>query len=205
VGHLAREVSATGARCTGVLLAGGRATRMGGRPKGLERVGGYRIIDRAAAALRAASDDLLLVANAPEADHWLPGVRVATDRRLGVGALGGIHAALEDAGTDVLVLSWDAPFVPGALLRAMRDASAGHDAVVPVSESPWGFEPLCAWYAHRCLPVIERHLDAGSYSAGGWLPDVHALTFDASPFGASSRIFYNVNSPDDLRHAETLL
>ena len=54
-------------RCTGVILAGGGATRYGGRPKGLERVGGRRIIDRVADVLRETTDELLLVANAPDA------------------------------------------------------------------------------------------------------------------------------------------
>ena len=43
-------------RCTGVVLAGGLATRYGGRPKGLEHVEGVRIIDRVAAALRAVAE-----------------------------------------------------------------------------------------------------------------------------------------------------
>ncbi|MEY4608770.1 MAG: MobA-like transferase domain, partial [Gemmatimonadota bacterium] len=38
--------------CTGVILAGGGATRFGGRPKGLEVVAGERIIDRVARGLR---------------------------------------------------------------------------------------------------------------------------------------------------------
>ncbi|MFM8780507.1 MAG: molybdenum cofactor guanylyltransferase, partial [Gemmatimonadota bacterium] len=80
--------------CTGVILAGGGATRFGGRPKGLELVAGERIIDRVARALRMVTDDLLLVANAPDAARWLPGVRTVADVRLGEGALGGLHAAL---------------------------------------------------------------------------------------------------------------
>ena len=44
--------------CTGVILAGGAASRFGGLPKGLERVDGRRIIDRVASALREGSDDL---------------------------------------------------------------------------------------------------------------------------------------------------
>ncbi len=53
----------SGTRCTGVILAGGEATRYDGRPKGLESVGGLRIIDRVAAALGEVTDDLLLIAN----------------------------------------------------------------------------------------------------------------------------------------------
>ena len=80
------------------------------------------MIDRAAAALAEASDDLLVVANAAGAKAWLPGVRTVCDVRPGLGALGGVQTALHHTTSDVVVLAWDAPFVPGALLRALRDA-----------------------------------------------------------------------------------
>ena len=80
--------------CTGVILAGGQATRFGGVPKGLARVHGERIIDRVAGALRESADDLLLVANDAAAASWLPGVRVECDLRPGLGSLGGLHSAL---------------------------------------------------------------------------------------------------------------
>ena len=80
--------------CTGVVLAGGAASRYGGLPKGLERVDGRRIIDRVADALSNATDDLLLVANHADAASWLPGVPVQHDLVPGTGGLGGIHAAL---------------------------------------------------------------------------------------------------------------
>jgi len=54
-------------RCTGAIIAGGRAARFGGALKGLELVGGTRIIDRVAAALRESCDELIVVANDPAA------------------------------------------------------------------------------------------------------------------------------------------
>ena len=53
-------------RITGVIQAGGRSTRMGGRPKALLELGGRRIIDRVAHVVRQVADDLLLVTNTPE-------------------------------------------------------------------------------------------------------------------------------------------
>jgi molybdenum cofactor guanylyltransferase len=98
-------------RCTGVILAGGGASRFGGRPKGLERVGGARIIDRVAGALQPVTDDLLLIANDPLAAEWRAGLRVAGDVLQNVGSVAGIHAALVHAGGPALVVAWDMPFV----------------------------------------------------------------------------------------------
>lgn len=197
-------MTAVGA-CTGVILAGGQARRYGGAPKGLERVGGHRMIDRVARALAAVTDDLLLVANDPEAGSWLPGVPVATDVRPGNGSLGGIHAALNHARQPVLVVAWDMPFVPAALLAALRGLGRGADVAVPESSSTRGVEPLCAYYDPACIGPIERRLDAGDRSVVGFYDDVRVARLpDAQVrrFGDPALMFLNVNSPDELVLAE---
>ena len=195
------------ARPVGVVLAGGLATRYGGHRKGLERVGGERIIDRVAGALRAVCDELLLVANDDSADGWLPGVRRVSDLLVGQGSLGGIHAALAQAGGPVLVVAWDMPFVPASLLAELLAAgmSGGADAVVPESDSKRGLEPLCAFYGAACLPAIEGRLAAGDRRVVAFYEDVRVSRLDAervARHGDPSRIFMNVNTPDDLDLAE---
>jgi len=192
-------------RVTGVILAGGAASRYGGLPKGLERVGGERIVDRVAAALREVTDDLLLIANDSAAGGWLPGVRVAGDVRPGLGSLGGIHAALSRAGGPAIVVAWDMPFVPVPLLAALRRAgAAGADVAAPVSDSRRGLEPLCAYYSPRCLPAVERQLDAGDLRVVGFFGDasLRVERVDASAFGDPRVLFMNVNTPEELTLAE---
>jgi molybdopterin-guanine dinucleotide biosynthesis protein A len=199
-------VSGAGARrVTGVVLAGGLATRYDGRAKGLERVGGRRILDRVAAALADAADELLLVANDPAAAEWLPGVRVAADVRPRAGSLGGIHAALVHAGGPALVVAWDMPFVTAPLLRALRELGDDADAVVPESDSKRGLEPLCAFYGPACVPAIERRLDAGDRRVIAFYDDVRLRRLDAAAvarFGDPALLFLNVNSPAELALAE---
>ncbi len=199
--------------CAGVILAGGQASRFGGRPKGLEVVQGQRVIDRVATALRDAlpdaSGELLLVANDPAATRWLPGVPVAADVRPGLGSLGGLLTALTSVGGPVLVVAWDMPFVPGGLLRALRmeGESGPFDAVVPSSGSWRGVEPLCAYYTPACAAPIARRLDAGDCRMIGFLEDVrvHRLAPAAvRQFGDPARIFLNINEPADLTTAEGL-
>lgn len=195
----------TAERCTGVVLAGGNASRYGGRPKGLERVAGRRIIDRVVAALAAATDDLMLIANDPAADEWLPGVTRHGDVRIGLGSLGGIHAALVHARGPVLVVAWDMPFVPGALLIELRGAASNADVVVPESGSRRGLEPLCGFYAPPCRAAIERRLDADDRRVIGFFDDVRVARLgydDVARHGDPAMIFMNVNSPEDLGVAE---
>jgi molybdopterin-guanine dinucleotide biosynthesis protein A len=192
-------------RCTGVILAGGAASRYGGRPKGLERVAGRRVVDRVADALRASTDELLLIANHPDAGEWMPGIPVAPDVRIDSGSLGGIHAAIVRANSAVLVVAWDMPFVPSALLAALRNAGASADAAVAESGSRRGVEPLCAFYTPACVPAIEGRLDAGDRRVISFFDDVRVERLpeeEVRRFGDPAVMFMNVNTPDDLALAE---
>ena len=194
-------------RCTGVILAGGRATRFGGAPKGLLRVGGRLIVERAAAALRESSDPLLVVANDVDLGGALPDARLVSDVVRGAGSLGGIHAALTHAGTAVLVVAWDMPFVPASLLRALRaeGEAAAVDAVVPEGFGRHGREPLCAWYAPACLAALRARLDAGERQAISFLSDVRVRRLGLErvrAHGDPALVFLNVNTPADLDAAE---
>jgi molybdenum cofactor guanylyltransferase len=197
-------------KCTGVILAGGQATRFGGLPKGLEIVQGARIIDRVAGALTETCDALLLVANDPASANWLPGVPLTPDVRPGLGSLGGLLTALTCGAGPILVVAWDMPFVPGGLLRTLRQAgeSGPYDAVLPHSDSRRGAEPLCAYYTPACVAPIERRLAAGDHRMIGFLDDVRAHWLDLATvrrFGDPARIFLNINSPADLETAQGLV
>ena len=191
--------------CTGVILAGGAASRYGGVAKGLERVAGRRIIDRVADALRDVTDDLLLVANDPAAPGWLPDTRIQRDIVPNAGGLGGIHAALHAAGQPVVIVAWDMPFVPSALLARLRALGDDADVAVPESGSRRGVEPLCAFYAPSCLPAIEQSLADGDRRVIGFHEHVRVARLPAdevSAFGDPELLFMNVNTPDDLTRAE---
>lgn len=198
--------------CSGAILAGGGAIRFGGRAKGLERVAGVRIIDRVADALRGAADSLVVASAGADAAGWIPGVESIPDARPHRGSLVGLHAALAHAerahpGGGVLAVAWDMPFVPAALLRALRETGEREGAAVVPSTSD-GPEPFCAYYPSSALAALERQLDAGEMRAAAFvaaLPRVVRLDGEAlARFGDPATLFFNVNSPDDLARAERI-
>ena len=118
----------------GVILAGGGATRFDGKPKGLELVGGRRILDRVVdALLDALGTPPLLVANAPDAACWRTDLEVVGDDQPGLGALGGIYTAVVKGPAPVVVVAWDMPFVSAPLLRALARGLEDVDACLPSS------------------------------------------------------------------------
>jgi molybdopterin-guanine dinucleotide biosynthesis protein A len=192
------------------VLAGGAASRYGGRPKGLVEVGGRRILDRVVDAVAWVIRDMpILIANVPDASTWRPELDTIPDARPGFGTLGGIYTAVTAASGPVLTVAWDMPFLTGPLLRALVDRfEAGDcDAVLPESGSRRGVEPLCAVYGPACGPPIERRLDSGDLKAISFHPDVRVGILslaEVQRFGDPDELFFNINAPGDLERAEAL-
>ena len=192
----------------GAILAGGGATRYGGKPKGLEVVGGSRILDRLVDVFtRALGEPPLLVANAPDAGQWRPGLRVTPDLRAGYGALGGIYTAVMSAPAPVVLAAWDMPFVTEELIRELARGLDRWDAVLPESDGRRGVEPLCAAYGPACAAAIEAALERGDLRAIAFHREINAGILPlarVATLGDPARLFFNLNTPDDLVEANAL-
>jgi molybdopterin-guanine dinucleotide biosynthesis protein A len=194
---------------TGAIVAGGANERFGGEPKGLRRVGGLRIIDRVASAIRAVTPEIVLVANASDAEQWLAGARVYRDVRSERGSVVGLHTALASIPADgiALVVAWDMPFVSAGLLSLLtRRVREGASAAIP--EGPTGPEAFCAAYTTACLADIGRAVARGDFrmsSIVAALPNASRVAeAEVRSFGDPARLFFNVNTPADLETAERM-
>ena len=192
----------------GAILAGGGATRFGGTPKGLEYVGGRRVLDRLVEAFIAAiGDPPILVANAPDAPKWAPELHVVRDLIPGAGALGGLYTAVELSPAPVVCVAWDMPFVPTGLIEVLASAVAQADVVIPASDGRRGVEPLSAAYGPACAEPMRRRIEANDLRAIAFHEDVRVsiLSLDTiRRFGDPDVLFFNVNTPEDLIMADRL-
>jgi molybdopterin-guanine dinucleotide biosynthesis protein A len=190
------------------VLAGGAASRFGGRPKGLEMIGGVRVLDRVVEAVIAATGSPpTLIANAPEAVEWRPGLVVAEDVIRHRGSLGGILTAVTAGEGPVLVLGWDMPFIATGILGDLVAHSAGHDVFLPESNGPLGVEPLCGVYGPACEDPIRRSIENEDLRTTAFHSEVRAGTLPlerTKTHGDPKVLFFNVNDSDDLARAETL-
>jgi molybdopterin-guanine dinucleotide biosynthesis protein A len=192
----------------GAILAGGGATRFGGRPKGLEVVGGERILDRLVRVMTAAlGGPPLLVANAVDAPAWRPDLRVVADVRPGHGSLGGIFTAVVEAPAPVVCVAWDMPFVSETLVRRLAEGLALHDACLPESGGRRGVEPLCAAYGPACRDAIAESLDRGDLRAVAFHERIGVGILPLSEvgrYGDPELLFFNVNTADDLARTDRM-
>jgi molybdopterin-guanine dinucleotide biosynthesis protein A len=196
----------------GAVLAGGVAGRFDGRPKGLLKVGGRRVLDRVVDTMCAALGGApLLVANASNAPSWRPDLRCIPDLRPGLGSLGGVYTAIASGAGPVLVVAWDMPFLERALLEALIAEADRHDAYLPESGVPGhgsgALEPLCAVYGPGCLAPIERAFARGDLRMISFHDSVRVGTLSldrVQAVGDPAVLFFNVNDPADLERAERL-
>jgi len=187
----------------GYVLVGGESRRMG-RAKALLELNSVPLALRAAELLRPHVAEVTLLGSPERFGHL--GVRVLTDRSPGRGPLEALCAALASSPCEWnLFLACDLPFLEGEFLGALvRRALAGRaQAVVPRTADGW--QPLCAAYHRRCVPVLEQGL---TREPAGIVEVLPALTVDIigseelARLGFSERIFHNLNTPADWETAQ---
>ena len=173
---------------TGVVLAGGRSTRMG-TDKAVLEVAGGRLIDVVVARLAEACATVIVATGQRRIEQLaVPQVNDA-----GVGPLGGIVAGLRRVTTPLAaVVAVDMPLVDPALLRRLADAWSGEAAVVPVAGGTP--QPLHAVYAAGWVDDLSALLDAGERSPTRALQRLacRQIHVDDGTFAV------NLNRPQDL-------
>ena len=183
---------------SGVLLAGGRGTRMG-RDKATLEFEGRTLAERVAAVLSDACDEVLVASGDGRRLGWL-GLTEVADARPDAGPLGGMVAGLESARHPlVAVVAVDMPFASSAVLRLLAAGWRGEDAVIPRSRH--GLEPLHAVYVRNAAAALRRRLESDDRSVAGALGDLTVRVVEADewrPADPAGRFAHNLNRPDDL-------
>lgn len=195
----------------GVILAGGRATRMGGGDKGLRRVGGRRLMDHALERLAPQVGAMAINANgdpARLAEFGLPVLADSLPDHPGplAGVLAGLDWAAGIGAQAIVTAAADTPFFPRDL-AAQLVAAAGPSGLC-LAASPDDTGRMQRHPTFGLWPVALRD-DLRSALTGGlrkivlWTDGHGAGTaaFASDPFDP----FFNVNTPDDLALAETLV
>ena len=140
-------------KATLILLAGGKSKRMG-QPKHLLLTSQGTLIEQLDLCLRHLFSETLVVGR----DLASMQLRTVSDLYLAQSPLVGIYSGLLSSQTDVnFVLACDMPFVKSALVSYLISYAGDVDVVVPVVNGY--YEPLCAVYCKRAIPVIKELLD----------------------------------------------
>ncbi len=194
-------------RVLGVILAGGRATRMGGGDKGLREVAGRRLIDHVIDRLAPQVAGLAINANGDPArfdEFGLPVLPDSLPDRPGplAGVLAGLDWAAAQGADAIVTAAADTPFFPHDLVARL---TAAGDLALAASADPDGQlqrHPTFGLWPVRLREDLRAALNGGLRKIVLWTDQHGAATveFPATPFDP----FFNVNTPEDIARAEAL-
>jgi molybdopterin-guanine dinucleotide biosynthesis protein A len=192
--------------CAGVVLAGGLNTRMGRRNKAFLDLGGRSFLDWILAGLAASFTERLIVTREPSLydGHQARVVEDIFDVR---SPLTGIHAALVEMGSDyAFVTSCDTPLLSKDVIRVLKEAIEPDADVIAPFDGTY-YQPMCAIYSRRCIPLIENMLVRREKKVDLFYPKVRLKTIPYERLRAVDpelHSFFNVNTRAELETARRL-
>lgn len=189
---------------TAGILAGGRATRMGGVDKGLVALGGRAMVEYVLDALRGQTSRMLINANRSVAEYQRYGVPVVRDSHEGFqGPLAGISSMMAVAETTwLLTAPCDSPQLPRDLGPRLWQALARDGAELAVAHSGSRLEPVFALLPCALRDDLERYLASGERKIRLWYERHRMATAD---FSDCPEMFVNVNTPAERDELAALL
>lgn len=144
---------------TGIVLAGGKSTRLGAA-KALLRFGDETFLERAVSAVRPLCRQIIVVSAPGSSPPELDGCVMVEDKKPGLGPLGGLVTGLAISDDEWhLTLACDLPLVRPEMLKLIVAEASGADAVVPRASGR--LQPLLAAYSRACLSPARVATDSG--------------------------------------------
>lgn len=197
----------------GIVLAGGKSTRMGfdkaflrfkaqPQERTLGVISEKTLLDRALELLALVVPHVYVSGR----DNWgtYPGIRDCTDR---IGPMGGIISAIRQTQSPCLVISCDLPFLSQEMLQRLvaQREKCGSEAVMTTFAYNSGYyiETLVSIYEPKALTFLEKSAQSGEYSLKRAIPcEARNLITHK---GAPPLDFFNLNCPDDLEVVRNIL
>ena len=196
--------SAVRERVTGVILAGGRATRMGGVDKGLVPILGRPMIAWVIDALRPQVSEVLINANRNHDRYSEFACPVIDDGDSDFrGPLAGMVSAMQAARTPyIAVVPCDSPLIGSRIVGRLYAAAASSGSPIAAAHDGERLQPVFALLSCHLLDDLAGYLDDGERKIDRWYARHGHVTVDFSDVADS---FANINAPDDKRALEAAL
>ncbi len=199
---------------TGVILAGGRGSRMGGADKGMQNFNGVPLALHTLLRLSPQVGDIMINANRNLSAYESFGVPVWPDSTsLGefAGPLAGFMTGLERCETPyLLTVPCDTPLFPHDLVARMAQAFAQADADFAVAAAPeedGQLRPQPVFCLMRCgmLESLIRFTKEGGRKIDAWTAQHKTVVVPFDRAGDDARGFFNANTLAELHQLESRL
>lgn len=193
--------------CSGVILAGGRSSRFDGADKAFFEIGGRPMIRPVIDLFQELFPETIIVSNEPKR-HLQWDACLCTDLFSAKSSLTGIHTGLFYAQTPwIFAAACDTPFIRKAVVDlVLSGIEEGAAAVMP--QTPSGVEPLCAAYAKKALPLVERSVRQKKFKIQRVFKNMRVKKIPADKIieaDPALESFFNINTEADLDQARAWL
>lgn len=195
----------------GIILAGGRALRMGGGDKAVLALDGVPLIKHVIARLSPQCAGLALSANGDPARFSGFGVPVLPDSMPDhpgplAGVLAGLDWAAQTGAAAIVTAAVDTPFLPDDLVDRLQSAAAANGLCLAASRDAQGVvqrHPTFGLWPVALRDDLRAALGGGARKVAAWADTHHAgqAIFDSRPFDP----FFNINTPNDLAAAQAMI
>jgi molybdopterin-guanine dinucleotide biosynthesis protein A len=183
---------------TGIILCGGKSTRMG-QNKALISIKGIPIIERIRTLFERLFKEVIIVSDQRELFLNL-GAKIYPDLIPDRGGLGGLYTGLFFSSFPFsFSVGCDMPFLKESVIQFLLRNIDDFDVVVPRTRD--GLQPLHAVYSKNCLEPIKRLIDSGNCRIADVYPMVRVKIIDEDDFSSLDPMrqsFINVNTPEEL-------
>jgi molybdopterin-guanine dinucleotide biosynthesis protein A len=186
---------------TGLILAGGKGSRMGGVDKGLQAFRGKRLVDHVYERLAPQVGGIIINANQNHEEYRSFGVRVVSDAIGGfAGPLAGFQSGLSVSKRPFLAsVPCDSPFLPEDLvarLYARIDETGAELAVARTGDQP---HPVFSLMRRGVLDHLTDFLKGGGRKIDAWYATLNVVEV---LFDDKAEAFSNINTLDELASYE---
>ena len=178
---------------TGIVLAGGKSSRIG-RDKAMLELGGVRLIARSISIIEPLCDEIIISTNDPGLACL--GYHIVQDEHHGIGPVAGLHASLRYSNSEHhLVIPCDTPLVTiDVFERMFAIVSAAHPPACVAGTEDGFIEPLIGCYQRSALPLLEEQIQKYDFKLHNALTRMGAIV----EVFHDSRMFWNINTKADI-------
>lgn len=183
---------------TGVILAGGRSSRMG-QDKALLMYKDKPFIQHIAETLKQVFEKVIIISDDTGAYIFL-NIPIYEDIYKNCGPLSGIHSGFINSTTEnIFITSCDVPFINSIAVQYILDHHSQSDATVFSIDQH--IQPLFGVYNRSCFMKLENHLEQKQYSVLQFFNNIptNVIQLKSSLAIAFSENLKNVNNPEDYQ------
>jgi molybdopterin-guanine dinucleotide biosynthesis protein A len=182
---------------TGVILAGGKSSRMKVN-KCLISLNGKRLIDILVSKIRDIFEEIYIVTNFPDL-YFYTGIPLLGDIYPFKGPMAGIHVALTNAKYDIFAFACDMPFVKEEVIYELFERHRTQKSIITVPLYQSKIYPLPGIYSKKLLYELEYLLKQDKLSMIKLLHDNYSQLIDVANFDKEGLSFININTEEDLK------